>query len=539
MAFWSHGRRLLALLLPTVGALMLPGFAGAAQNMVVTLAGNGNTSGGDGGLARSAGLSTPYGIARASDGSIYVTEFQGHRIRRIGTDGVISTVAGTGTAPSNGDGSPATAINFNAPTDVKFAPDGQTYYVAERSGNRIRRVDPNGTVTTVASVSGPNALAVTAAGDVYVAEYGANRITRIAHDPDGLVSATSTASVFSTAVTSPTGLAIDPGGTLVVASLGGQKLHRVASDGSATTLVGTGSVCTASLLCGDGGPGLAATMNEPVHVVSDAAGGFIWVEYKSHRVRHIDAAGLVSTIAGDGSSCGGALLCGDGGAGTNAQISGPLGIFRDTDGTLLVTSDAGRVRAVVPESQLQGPAGPTGPTGPAGPSGADGPDGATGAAGAAGATGAAGAAGPNGPDGPGGAAGAAGAPGANGANGADGAPGRDGADGAAGANGRNSLTVDRLPATVLLPSERILARPGRRVFVRLFVSGGSTVVVTVYRRGRVVSRLTRTFKRIGRKQFDMGRLSRGDYVVKATMVVAAKSAASDRPARDTTRLAVR
>src|SRR5262249_9137264 len=121
-----------------------------ATGTIATVAGSGSEgSGGDGGPASAAELSRPLDLAFGSDGSLYIADVTAHRVRRVTAAGMITTVAGTGEPAFSGDGGPAVEAELDQPAGVACAPDG-SLYIAERVSDRIRRVDPDGTITTVA-----------------------------------------------------------------------------------------------------------------------------------------------------------------------------------------------------------------------------------------------------------------------------------------------------------------------------------------------------------------------------------------------------
>jgi sugar lactone lactonase YvrE len=156
--------------------------------IVTTVAGNGSGGfGGDGGPATAARLNYPKGVEIAPDGSLYIADNNNHRVRRVdlGT-GIIATVAGTGTAGFSGDGGPATAARLDEPRNIAFDSAGRLYIVDQNNG-RIRRVDSDGRISTFAAgFSMPRDVAVDSAGNVYVADETANRIRRVS--PSGVVS---------------------------------------------------------------------------------------------------------------------------------------------------------------------------------------------------------------------------------------------------------------------------------------------------------------------------------------------------------------
>jgi streptogramin lyase len=159
----------------------------ARTGIVTTVAGTGSSGfSGDGGPATAAKLSYPKGTEIGPDGNLYIADNNNHRVRRVDlATGVITTVAGTGSAGFSGDGGPATAAQLNEPRNIAFDALGRLYIVDQNNG-RIRRVDTNGTISTFASgFSMPRDVAVDAAGNVYVADETANRIRRV--DPSGVV----------------------------------------------------------------------------------------------------------------------------------------------------------------------------------------------------------------------------------------------------------------------------------------------------------------------------------------------------------------
>ena len=170
---------------------------------VITTVVGGDQSGfsGDNGPATVAKLSYPNDVTLASDGSLYIADQLNDRIRRVSPAGIITTVAGNGERGFGGDGGPATAAALNRPNGVVAGSDG-SLYIADEFNDRIRRVSPSGTITTVAgngergfggdggpgtgaALSRPNGVAVGGDGSLYVADQVNNRIRRVS--PTGLI----------------------------------------------------------------------------------------------------------------------------------------------------------------------------------------------------------------------------------------------------------------------------------------------------------------------------------------------------------------
>lgn len=523
-------------------ALALPA-AATATNTLTTIAGTGvATSTGDGGLATMATLNTPFGVARLTDGSLVVADYGGNRVRKISPLGLISTIAGTGAASSTGDGGLATAATLNAPLGVAVAPDGVTIYIGEYSGNRVRKIDPAGMISTIAGtgtagfagdgggagaalLNRPYFIRTSASGSLYIADTFNQRIRRISAAGDGTINASSTITTVAgngsagfsgdggaattRSLNYPTGVAPHADGSFAIADYSNRRVRLVDSSGNISTIAGTGSSCGAATgICGDGGPAIAATLASVNDIVPYGAGGYIFGDQVHHRVRLISASGTITTVIGSGGTCTATNRCGDGGQAELASVSGPNGLAVGADGTTIyVAGDQHRVRARVLDPVMTGPTGPAGPTGPTGPPGADG---AAGAAGPAGADGAAGSTGPAGADG------AAGAAGPAGADGSDGPAGADGLQGPAGPKGNDGEAGTALPLLAVLPASRVVKRRASRIRIGAFVSGPARVELRVDRRARPVWRVGRSIAGVGRTSFRVGGLRRGHYRITLT-----------------------
>jgi RHS repeat-associated protein len=260
--------------------------------------------------AGSATFSSPNAILVAPDGSVYVDDAGHFRIRRIGVDGIVSTVAGTQTQGSGGagDGQLAThsSVRFFAPEAMALGPDG-SLYIADRGDGRIRRVDPAGIISTFAG------------GGTSTAEN---------------ISAT-TARLFS-----PSGVTVAPDGTVVVADGGlSRKVRRISTQGLIRTVAGTGSAGDT----GDGGPATAATFTG-LSRVSAAADGSIYVtDITRERVRLLTTDGDIVAFACDTAATG----AGNDGPARAANCVTPRGIGVAPDGsTYVVESSRHQVRRV-------------------------------------------------------------------------------------------------------------------------------------------------------------------------------------------------
>jgi RHS repeat-associated protein len=303
-------------------------FRVTTDGILNVIAGNGTCgTTGDGGPAINALICKPEGIALARDGSLYFADFGSSRIRRIGPDGIITTVAGNGTG-FGGDGGPATQAQLNSPLDVTVGPDG-SLYIADANNHRVRRVDPSGIMSTVAGIG-------TFVGDCGFSGDGGQ--------------ATQAALCF------PEGVAVGLNGELFIADTGNRLVRRVTVDGKITTVAGTPGqqVCANSTdPCGDGGPAAQAQFGAPVSL-NVAADGSLYVNDPGiKRIRRIAPDGNITTIAGSGNGCSSSSgpCGGDNGPASRADLGfgsqGPQRISLLPDGSFYAADTAThRVRRV-------------------------------------------------------------------------------------------------------------------------------------------------------------------------------------------------
>jgi sugar lactone lactonase YvrE len=291
-----------------------------ADGTVSTLAGRPNTACNVDGVGPDACFNEPAGLAIDAQGVIYVADRGNASIRKVTPQGEVSTWAGAGPAPGANDGHGA-AARFSLPTGIAADASG-VLYVADGLNDVIRRVSPDGDVVTLAGAAGQ----------------------RGALDGDG------TLARFS----GPAGMAADAAGNVYVVDHGSHSIRKISATGLVTTLAGTpgqpGHV---------DGPGAVASFNAPEGIVSDTSGRLYVTDTGNHTVRVIDASGVVSTLAGEAGVSGAAD-----GAGAIARFSRPTGIVIDTFGTLYVADTANHtIRKVSPTGSVTTLAGTAGARG--------------------------------------------------------------------------------------------------------------------------------------------------------------------------------
>ena len=236
---------------------------GRSQPGTITTIAGGYT--GDGGRALLAGLNSPMGIALGSDGTLYVADSNSHRVRRVSPDGMISTFAGNGTNGYSGDGGPATEAQLNFPQGLALGPDG-SLYIADTSNRLIRRVDPDGNISTFAG----------------------------SRTEFGLDGGPAKNARFRT----PAGLAIDSSGRLYIVDSDDHRIRMVNEMGNISTVAGTG----VAAFSGDGGPAADARLSFPQSIALVGDGSFYIADRGNIRIRFVDVTGKISTFTGDGAS---------------------------------------------------------------------------------------------------------------------------------------------------------------------------------------------------------------------------------------------
>lgn len=276
-------------------------------NPIINTVAGGGGSLGDGGPATAAQMQNPTTTYIDGSGNKLIADFGGNRIRKVNTSGIISTIAGNGTAASGGDGSAATSasVTINNPAGVCEDPAGNIY-IAEQNGCRVRKINTSGIISTFAGTG-----SCSTSGDG-----GAATLATINH---------------------PTNVVADASGNVYITDWNGARVRMVNSSGIISTIAGGGGSF------GDGGPATAGLLNHPYGLSLDGQGNLFIGDEFNNRVRMVNlASGIISTVAGTGTSGFG----GDGSAATAALLSSPDGVYADAYNVYIGDVNNQRVRVV-------------------------------------------------------------------------------------------------------------------------------------------------------------------------------------------------
>lgn len=300
---------------------------------------------GDGEPATAAGLDGPAGVTADSKGNVYVTETGNCRVRRIDRSGIITTVAGTSASSRARQKQRNVAdIHIGCPAGVAVDKAGNVF-VTDGDDDRTWRIDPLGVVTKVPGTGqdpdigegAPSGITVDAAGNVYVADPAHHRVRKIA--PNGSVSTVAGTGeegysgdgklATEAMLDEPRGIAVDEAGNLYVADEMRDVIRKVDPEGIITAFAGTGETGFA----GDGGPAIQARFWGPQSLALDANGNLYVADAGNRRIRRIDAAGIITTVAGTGETS----MDGSTGPALKAEFRYPSTVAVDNEGSVYVT----------------------------------------------------------------------------------------------------------------------------------------------------------------------------------------------------------
>ncbi|MCW3122136.1 MAG: repeat containing protein [Flavipsychrobacter sp.] len=330
---------------------------------ISTFAGTGvSGSTGDGGSATLARLNTPNGIAVDGAGNVYFTDVNNHKVRKISTSGIITTIAGTGVSGYNGDGIAATAAQLQNPFDLAIDKSGDLY-IGDVNANRVRKIS-GGIISTVAGdgvaawsgdggqataarLSGPGSVMLDGTGNLYIVDGGNHRVRKV--NSAGIIS-----TVAGNGMSSYTGdgvpatnagmrypgyICMDAAGDLYISDNGTHRIRKVDAAGYIATVAGNG----VGAFGGDGGPATAASIHYPSGIAFDATGNLYICDISNQRIRKVSTSGIISTFSGTGVAVSG----GDGGPVASASYNDPSDLYFDACNKIyIVEQSANKIRKV-------------------------------------------------------------------------------------------------------------------------------------------------------------------------------------------------
>ena len=326
---------------------------------------------GDDGKATEAQLKIPAGLTFDKKGNLYIADRNNHRIRIVDTRGIITTVAGNGTAGFSGDGGKATQAQLSLPSGV-VVDDKGNIYISDRSNDRVRVVDNKGIITTFAGngvdgykgdlgpatqaqLSKPFGLALDKKGNLYIADRVSNRVRKV--NPQGIITTVAgdggfffmgdNGPAYRASLAGPTGIVVDKNGILYIADRNNNRIRSVDTQGMIRTVAGTGQ----QDYNGEAEMARDTNLYLPFGVALDQDGKLLIIDRSHYRIRRINPrSGSIETVAGNGVK----MFAGDGGPATGAKLSFPHGIAVDKKGNVIF-SDKGhyRIRRISPDGIIQ------------------------------------------------------------------------------------------------------------------------------------------------------------------------------------------
>ena len=335
-----------------------------ASNVIQTVIGGGL---GSGGAAINAMVDPRGGEAVDTGGALpdlYFADGNNNVVRRVdGDTGIIDNIAGTGTAGYSGDGGSALNATLRTPFDVAVDAAGSVVYVADTFNNVVRKIS-GGVITTVAgtgqygysgegtatqeNLAAPRGVDVDRFGNLFIADSDSFRIRKVT--TGGVISTVAGSALSGSAgdggsatlakLKTPSDVVVADDGTFYIADAQSNVIRRVNTAGIITTFAGNGN----QSFSGDGGPSINAALKGPAYLALDAVGNLFIADSQNNRVRRVDAAGLIQTVAGNGQ----AGATGDGGSATAAAIGPTTGVAvgRSGDPLFVSAKDTFRVRIV-------------------------------------------------------------------------------------------------------------------------------------------------------------------------------------------------
>ena len=296
---------------------MLSGVSDAQTKVLSSIAGVG--AGGylsDGLPATAANINNPKCIAIDGAGNMYIADYSNQRIRKVDATGIISTIAGTGTSGYTGDGGPATSANINSPWGIATDVSGDIFF---STGTAVREINTSGIITTIAgtgtagysgdggaatiaTLNGARGIAVDAYGDVYIADANNNCIRKV--NTSGVITTISgngtagntgdAGAATAAGLNNPQSIALDAFGNIYI-GVAGSRVRKINSSGIISTFAGTGTPG----FSGDAGPATSAALSYTIGSICTDNAGNVYIS-DSTRIREINTGGNIATVAGNG-----------------------------------------------------------------------------------------------------------------------------------------------------------------------------------------------------------------------------------------------
>ncbi len=328
----------------------------AITKIITTIAGTGVAGFlASGGPATATMLYQPYSVTTDKTGNVFLADRDNHVVRKIDPTGNISIFAGTGFQGFTADGSVATKTMLDNPNGVALDAAGNLY-ISDMGNNRIRKVTKATNIVTTVAGNGsvgpggdggsalgaqlyyPQGIACDLFGNLYIAD-GNNNKVRVVNLTTGIINAfagTGTAgytgdggAALSATLSDPKGVYIDGGQNVFIADFLNNVVRRVDKvSGNIATIAGTG----VNGFSGDGGPATSAKLSQPAAVIMDTTHSILIADFTNQRIRRIDIAGKISTVAGNGTFG----YSGDGGAAIKATMRNPIGLSTDDAGSFYI-----------------------------------------------------------------------------------------------------------------------------------------------------------------------------------------------------------